>query len=142
MVRRWLPSIVVVVAAVFLVGVWLRDGRVLTAVLMGALLLAGAVALSPRGFPASVSDAAAREASAHDGRPIVYWRPGCPYCARLRVSLGRRASQLHWVDIWQDPAGAASVRDITGGDETVPTVVTSGDSFVNPSPGLVRRLAL
>ncbi|XVU26469.1 glutaredoxin domain-containing protein [Actinoplanes sp. CA-054009] len=142
MARRWLPSIVIAAVALFLVGVWLSDGRVIAAVVMGVLLAAAAVVVSPRGFPRSISDAEAREASARDGRPIVYWRPGCPYCARLRVSLGRRASRLHWVDIWQDPAGAASVRDVTGGDETVPTVVTAADSFVNPAPGLVRRLTL
>ncbi|XVV13680.1 glutaredoxin domain-containing protein [Actinoplanes sp. CA-131856] len=142
MLRRWLPSIVIAGVGVFLVGVWVSDGRIIAAVVMGVLLAACAIVLSPRGFPASVTDAEAREASARDGRPIVYWRPGCPYCARLRVSLGRRASRLHWVDIWQDPAGAASVRDITGGDETVPTVLTASDSFVNPAPGLVRRLTL
>jgi mycoredoxin len=44
------------------------------------------------------------------------------------------------VDIWTDPAGAATVRGVTGGDETVPTVVTADRSYVNPAPGLVRGL--
>ena len=82
----------------------------------------------------------ARESSALDGRPVVYWRPGCPFCMRLRASLGRDAGKLHWVDIWDDPAGAASVRAVAGGDETVPTVVAGDRSFVNPAPSLVRDL--
>ncbi|MEV4344450.1 glutaredoxin domain-containing protein [Actinoplanes sp. NPDC049596] len=142
MFRRWLPSIVVLAAALALGAGLLTDGRVLQAIVLLVLLVAAAVVLSPRGFPESVSDAAAREASTRDGRAIVYWRPGCPYCARLRVSLGRHASRLHWVDIWQDPDGAASVRAVADGNETVPTVVASGKAFVNPSPRWVRQLTL
>ncbi|GAA0488491.1 membrane protein [Paractinoplanes deccanensis] len=142
MVRRWGSSIVLAAAGLFLGGVLLAQGRVVSAVVVFVLFVAFAAVTSPPGFPRSVSDAEARAASARDGHAIVYWRPGCPYCARLRVSLGRRASRLHWVDIWADPAGAATVRDITGGDETVPTVVTPSESFVNPSPLLVRQLAL
>jgi mycoredoxin len=140
MLRRWLPSIVLAAAAVLIGGVPLVNGRVNFSTVLAVLFLAFAVVLSPRGFPRSVTDAEAREASAADGRPIVYWRPGCPYCARLRVSLGRRASRLHWVDIWQDAAGAATVRSIAEGNETVPTVVTRSGSFVNPAPSLVRQL--
>ena len=98
-----------------------------------------AVLVSPRAFPRSVSDAEARERSAADGLPIVYWRPGCPFCVRMRAALGRDAARVHWVDIWADPQGAASVRAVTGGDETVPTVVFGGESAVNPDPARVRR---
>ena len=38
-----------------------------------------------------------------------------------------------WVNIWDDQAAAARVRAITGGDETVPTVVVGGRAMVNPS---------
>ena len=102
--------------------------------------LAAALVVSPRAFPRSVTDAAAREASELEGRPIVYWRPGCPYCLRLRVRLGRDANRLLWVDIWADPEGAASVREVTGGDETVPTVIAAERSFINPDVALVRGL--
>lgn len=100
-----------------------------------------AVLLSPLVFPRSVTAAQARERSAHDGRPIVYWRPGCRYCLRLRRRLGRRAGRVHWVNIWRDPDGAAVVRAVTGGDETVPTVVVDGEAVVNPDlEWLLRRL--
>ena len=74
------------------------------------------------------------------GGPIVYWRPGCPFCLRLRTALGRDAAKLRWVDIWADPEGAAAVRAVANGDETVPTVVGEERSYVNPSPSLVRSL--
>jgi mycoredoxin len=94
--------------------------------------------LSPLVFPRSLGAAQAQKRSADDGRPVVYWRPGCQYCLRLRVRLGRNAHRAYWVNIWSDPAGAAAVRAVTGGDETVPTAVVAGQSFVNPDPGWLR----
>jgi hypothetical protein len=55
-------------------------------------------------FPRSISAQEAQRRSAVDGRPVVFWRPGCKYCLRLRIRLGRSARQLHWVNIWRDPA--------------------------------------
>lgn len=37
----------------------------------------------------------------------VYWRPGCPFCARLRRQLDRAGLPADWIDIWQDPRAAA-----------------------------------
>jgi mycoredoxin len=93
---------------------------------------------SPLAFPRSLSAAQARARSGQDGRPVIYWRPGCTYCQRLRVRLGRDGRRAHWVNIWADPAGAAAVRAITGGDETVPTVEVDGQSHVNPDPRWLR----
>ncbi|MGR6319471.1 glutaredoxin domain-containing protein [Micromonospora soli] len=105
------------------------------------IFVALAVLLSPLVFPKSLTAAQAQERSARDGRPIVYWRPGCRFCLRLRRRLGPRAGRVYWVNIWNDPDGAAAVRAITGGDETVPTVVAGGEAVVNPEPGwLVQRL--
>ncbi|WP_406150419.1 glutaredoxin domain-containing protein [Streptomyces sp. NBC_01012] len=93
---------------------------------------------SPLMFPRPVGAAEALRRSAVDGRPVVYWRAGCKYCLRLRFRLGRGARQVHWVDIWRDPDGAAAVREANGGDETVPTVVVAGRPYTNPDPGWVR----
>jgi mycoredoxin len=132
MLRRWAPA-----AALVAFGVALAAGRRdVTGLIVLAPFVVVAALISPRAFPRSLTDAAARAS----GRPIVYWRPGCPYCLRLRASLGSRSHRLSWVDIWADPAGAASVRAITGGDETVPTVVSGSESFVNPAPAVVRSL--
>jgi mycoredoxin len=95
--------------------------------------------LSPLVFPRSLDAAEAQRRTADDGRPIVYWRPGCRYCLRLRVRLGRDARRAYWVNIWRDPAGAAAVREVTGGDETVPTAVLAGQPFVNPDPRWLRE---
>ncbi|GGJ67558.1 hypothetical protein GCM10010121_092830 [Streptomyces brasiliensis] len=57
---------------------------------------------------------------------------------RLRIRLGRSARQVHWVDIWRDPAGAAAVRAANDGNETVPTVIVAGQPHTNPDPAWVR----
>ncbi|SDY04591.1 Uncharacterized conserved protein, DUF427 family [Modestobacter sp. DSM 44400] len=63
----------------------------------------------------------------------VLWRPGCPYCARLRRGLQRAGVPTVERNIWADPAAASRVRAATGGDETVPTVLVGGRALVNPS---------
>ncbi|MFJ4341520.1 glutaredoxin domain-containing protein [Streptomyces sp. NPDC088915] len=106
------------------------------AILLLFVLLAGAH--SPLAFPRSIGAEEARRLGALDGRPVVFWRPGCQYCLRLRARLGRDAHRLHWVDIWRDPAGAAVVRAVNNGDETVPTVFVADRPHVNPEPAWVR----
>jgi len=140
MPRRWGLSIGSFVLALFVGATSLAAGNVGSAVGWFLFFAVLAVIVSPRAFPKSVTDAEARARSAEDGRPIVYWRPGCPFCMRLRASLGRRANRLHWVDIWADPAGAASVRAVADGNETVPTVITRDAAMVNPKPEVVRAL--
>lgn len=105
--------------------------------LLVSVLLAGVN--SPLIFPRSISALEAQRRSAVDGRPVVFWRSGCTYCRRLRFRLGRSARQLHWVDIWRDPAGAAAVRAANDGNETVPTVFVAGRPHVNPDPEWVRE---
>lgn len=63
----------------------------------------------------------------------VYWRPGCPFCAHLRRGLHRAGITPTEIDIWQDPAAAATVRGIADGNETVPTVVVGDTGLVNPT---------
>ncbi|SNC71842.1 Glutaredoxin [Kytococcus aerolatus] len=70
---------------------------------------------------------------------VVYWRPGCLYCARLRRELKGLRERARWVNIWQDAEAAAFVRSVNGGDEVVPTVVLDGEPHTNPDPTLVRR---
>ena len=86
-----------------------------------------------------------RDRARHDAAPgapppavVVYWRPGCPYCARLRWGLRRSNVTSEWVNIWNDPNAAAFVRSVNGGDETVPTVVVGGTTMVNPGPRQVK----
>ncbi len=115
------------------------SGETVAAAVLLVLFGAAAWWLSPLAFPRPVGAARARELSAADGRAIVYWRAGCRYCLRLRLRLGRDARRAYWVDIWRDPEGAAAVRAVNGGSETVPTVVLDGEAYVNPDPAWVRE---
>ncbi|MFI9722090.1 glutaredoxin domain-containing protein [Streptomyces sp. NPDC052396] len=64
---------------------------------------------------------------------VVYWRPGCTYCIKLRVTLRLTRLRYTKVNIWRDHEAAAFVRSIAGGNETVPTVTVAGKAMVNPS---------
>ncbi|MFJ7126138.1 glutaredoxin domain-containing protein [Streptomyces sp. NPDC098101] len=137
MTRAWTFPLLFLLCGSAVAGTALGEspGRAAVILLVFVLL---AVAHSPLVFPRSVSVEEARRLGAVDGRPIVFWRPGCRYCLRLRARLGRDARRLHWVDIWRDPAGAAEVRAVNDGDETVPTVFVAGRPYVNPDPAWVR----
>lgn len=138
MARAWvLPMLLVVGGLVLAIGQIATGAPGVAAVFLVAFVLLAGLH-SPLAFPRSIGAVEAQRRSAADDRPIVYWRPGCRYCLRLRIRLGRDARLLHWVDIWRDQAGAAAVRAATGGDETVPTVVLAGKPYINPDPGWVR----
>jgi hypothetical protein len=80
------------------------------------VLLAGVN--SPLMFPSPIGALEAQRRSAVDGRPTVFWRPGCKYWLRLRI------------------------RAANDGNETVPTVVVAGQPHTNPDPAWVRETAL
>ncbi|MBD0674629.1 glutaredoxin domain-containing protein [Streptomyces sp. CBMA156] len=139
MMRAWKLPLVLVLCGAAVAGGQAFGGSPGAAVLY-LLLFAGLAGVhSPLVFPKSPGAREAQRRSAADGRPVVYWRPGCRYCLRLRLRLGRTARQLHWVDIWRDPEAAALVRAANGGDETVPTVVVNGRPHTNPDPAWVRE---
>jgi glutaredoxin-like protein len=71
---------------------------------------------------------------------IFYWRPRCGFCSSLRRELERNGVALEERNIWEDPASAAFVRRVTGGNETVPTVVVGDTAMVNPSAAEVVQL--
>lgn len=132
MLRRWGLSALNLILGVLLA---LYGGSVLYLAAFALL----ALFVSPLIFPRSLTAREAQRRSAADGRAIVYWRPGCPFCLRLRAVLGVTSRRAHWVDIWRDPEGAAAVRAVAGGNETVPTVILAGAPHVNPDPGWLRR---
>ncbi|MFD5497149.1 glutaredoxin domain-containing protein [Streptomyces sp. NPDC001812] len=139
MTRAWiLPVLLVLCGSVLSTRLFFK-GSPGTAAALLLLFALFACLNSPLIFPRSISALEAQRRSAADGRPIVFWRPGCTYCLRLRIRLGRSARRLHWVDIWRDPAGAAAVREANDGNETVPTVVVAGRPHTNPDPAWVRE---
>lgn len=68
---------------------------------------------------------------------VVYWRPGCVFCIKLRTQLRFTDLDYRLVNIWRDKDAAAFVRSVANGNETVPTVTVAGHPMVNPSK---RRL--
>ena len=64
---------------------------------------------------------------------LLYWRPGCGFCTHLRRALDQAGVSYRAINIWEDPAAAATVRSVARGNETVPTVVIGSQSLVNPS---------
>ncbi|MER5511601.1 glutaredoxin domain-containing protein [Streptomyces sp. NPDC002766] len=139
MTRVWLPPLLFALCGSALATELALDGSPAGATALLLVFLVLAAVNSPLIFPRSVDAQEAQRRSAADGRPVVYWRPGCTYCVRLRLRLGRRARRLHWVNIRRDPAGAAVVRAANDGNETVPTVVVAGRPHTNPDPEWVRR---
>ena len=125
-------------ATALLVGDAARSGQVRFAVVYAALGLALAYWLSPwqGGRSSTHADVTARNDS--EG-VVIYWRPGCVFCMRLRGRLGSLAKRATWVNIWQDRDGAAYVESVNSGNQVVPTVVIDGVAHTNPDPELVRR---
>jgi glutaredoxin len=113
---------------------------VASALLLGAAVVVLLVMLTPVAFPRSPADAEARRRAATDGVPLIYWRPGCTFCVRLRLSLGRGGRRAVWVNVNRDPAASARVRSVNDGNETVPTVFVGDEHRTNPSPAWVRSL--
>jgi glutaredoxin-like protein len=63
----------------------------------------------------------------------VYWRPGCGFCGSLLRQLDRYGLPYDQVNIWEHPEGAAFVRSVARGNETVPTVSVGATAMVNPT---------
>jgi mycoredoxin len=70
----------------------------------------------------------------------VYWRPGCMFCSSLLRGLERWGLPFERIDIWEDPEAATVVRSVTGGAETVPTVMVEDLALVNPTTRDVLRV--
>ena len=76
------------------------------------------------------------------GTPVleVFWRPGCPFCLRLRAELKARGVTARWRNIWTDAEARAVVQAANHGDETVPTVRMGTTTLTNPSWRQLRPL--
>lgn len=69
--------------------------------------------------------------------PVVYWRPGCGFCAMLERGLTAGGVEYERRNIWDDAEAAEFVRMVNDGNETVPTVVIGTDVYTNPPASLV-----
>lgn len=69
----------------------------------------------------------------------MYSTPWCGYCHRLKAQMTREGITFVEVDIEQDPAAAAFVMSVNGGNRTVPTLVfPDGSAKTNPSLAQVK----
>ncbi len=114
-----------------LAGLWV------VGVVVAVLTVGFAWWLSPYGGPPHTRYREVLAMPEQDRPVVIYWRPGCGFCGRLRSKLGKNANQARWVNIWQDPDAAAFVRSVNEGNEVVPTVVLDGIPVTNPDPQLV-----
>ncbi|MFG3244970.1 glutaredoxin domain-containing protein [Streptomyces sp. NPDC048187] len=137
--RAWTSPVLLLIAGAGAAAGLFRQGRPGTGAVLVLVFVLLAVMTSPLLFPRPIGALEARRRSAADGRPVVFWRPGCAYCMRLRIRLGRKARRLYWVDIWRDEAGAELVRGINDGNETVPTLLVADRPYTNPDPAWVRE---
>lgn len=64
---------------------------------------------------------------------VIHWRPGCGFCSALLQGVEETPLRYDTVNIWEDESGAAFVRSVADGNETVPTVRVGDVALVNPT---------
>ncbi|AQP43617.1 glutaredoxin domain-containing protein [Tessaracoccus flavus] len=133
--QRYLWLVVLVAGGLL---AWSLRQEPLSALLAVLLTAAAAWWLSPLAHGTSRKHRDVIDLPDGERRVIVYWRPGCIFCERLRGGLGEDAKRVHWVNIWQDAEAAEFVRSVNDGNEVVPTVVIDGVAHTNPDPRAVR----
>ncbi|WP_338751535.1 glutaredoxin domain-containing protein [Janibacter alittae] len=133
---RWTSALVLLLAGVALAVQGVRSDDSSNFVLcVGALVVAWWLSpLNGRGGPGHAEVDSRRS----DYPVVIYWRPGCMFCLRLRGALGKDKDRATWVSIWADDDAAAFVRSVNGGNETVPTVRIGDEVHTNPDPEIVK----
>jgi mycoredoxin len=64
----------------------------------------------------------------------MYSTTWCGFCRRLKSQFDRDGIAYTVIDIERDPAAAAFVESVNGGNQTVPTVrFADGSALANPS---------
>ncbi len=129
--------VLVAFAGVSVVYRFAVQGQFVLAVTFGVLNLLLVWWVSPWRGGKSLTRAEVMALPAAERRVVIYWRPGCQFCARLKSGLGESGKQARWVNIWQDKDAAEFVRSANDGNETVPTVVMDGRTLTNPEPEIV-----
>lgn len=65
-------------------------------------------------------------------RPVVLWRPHCPFCRILFSGIENHGIDVETRNIWEDDDARALLNSRIG-SETVPTVMIGDRTLVNPS---------
>jgi mycoredoxin len=69
----------------------------------------------------------------------VYYKPGCPFAAKLRAKLVVSRIPHNSVRFQDDPAAAGEVRKMSDGNEISPTVRVGNRLLTNPSLRQIRH---
>lgn len=69
---------------------------------------------------------------------LVFYKPGCPFAARLRVALTLARMTHRFQPFRHDEEDTARVRDASGGNEVSQTVLVRDTYLINPSLRAVR----
>ena len=70
----------------------------------------------------------------------MYSTTWCGYCRRLKSQMDREGIAYDEIDIERDPASAAFVMSVNGGNQTVPTVrFVDGTALTNPTIVEVKK---
>lgn len=74
----------------------------------------------------------------------VYGSPACPDCRRSKQFLGEMRIPYEWIDIGEDEAGQAVVREKNNGKMMIPTIIFEDGSFLAEPENdeLARKLGL
>jgi mycoredoxin len=70
---------------------------------------------------------------------IIYYRPGCPFAAKLRAKLKLARVPYRAVTFGQDATADEAVRNINAGNEISPTVRIGDRYLTNPSVRKIRE---
>jgi hypothetical protein len=138
--RQWVGGSVFLTGLVVVVVNYIQGDVAFATILLVLLgLLAGLLVwwTRPSRGGAHLSHAAA-QAAAGDGDVIVYWRPGCLFCDRLRLGLGSARHDVSWVNILNDPEAAEFVATYRDGNEAVPIAVTGAGEMIDATPAAIK----
>lgn len=115
---------------------WVVEGRLSVPVTLAVVFALGwAWWVSPlrRAEPHVPHARAMADASPRD--LIVYWRPGCTYCMRLRQALEDDVrGKVTWINVMADADAAHYIRQFHDGDMVTPTAVTGAGRQVSATP--------
>lgn len=138
--RRWI-GVSAVMAGLIVVVINVVQGDVVFAILLLVLLVVVLVVLlrwTRVGHGGAHVSHVAAQAAADDGDVIVYWRPGCVFCDRLKLGLGSARHDVSWVNVLKDPDAAKFVANLRDGNETVPTAVTGAGVVIDATPAAIK----
>ena len=70
---------------------------------------------------------------------IVYYRPGCPFAAKLRTKLKLARMPYRAIRFGEDADADEATRSVSDGNQISPTVRIGGQYLVNPPVHEIRK---